>query len=61
MFEYEKGHLAINEEPNFEGLREFLSKQGRFESLTEDQYQALDTFYKQRWKKIQGLSLNNDI
>ena len=61
LFEYEKGHLTINEEPKFEGLRDFLSKQGRFESLTEDQYQALDTFYKQRWKKIQGLALINDI
>ncbi|MCE7738589.1 MAG: hypothetical protein GPJ50_04335, partial [Candidatus Heimdallarchaeota archaeon] len=61
LFEYEKGHLTINEEPKFEGLREFFSKQGRFNFLTEDQYQALETFYKQRWKRIQGLALNNNI
>jgi len=50
LFEYEKGHLTINEEPKFEGLRDFLSKQGRFESLTEDQYQKI----------IKNYQVNND-
>ena len=60
LFEYEKGNLTINAEPNFEGLRSFLSKQGRFNFLSENQYEILETFYKDRWKKIKNIQCNNE-
>jgi pyruvate/2-oxoacid:ferredoxin oxidoreductase beta subunit len=60
LFEYEKGNLTLNGEPNFDGLRNFISKQGRFDFITEDQFQELEKFYKTRWKKIQNLQNINE-
>ena len=59
LFEYEKGNLTLNGEPNFDGLREFFSKQGRFDFITEEQYKELEEFYKNRLRKIKNLQLNN--
>ncbi|MHA1408033.1 MAG: thiamine pyrophosphate-dependent enzyme [Candidatus Heimdallarchaeaceae archaeon] len=50
LIEYEKGKLKINKEPKFTGLEEFLSKQGRFEHITEEQIKIMERYLKKRYQ-----------
>ncbi|MCK5344951.1 MAG: pyruvate synthase subunit beta, partial [Candidatus Heimdallarchaeota archaeon] len=60
LFEYESGNLTINKNPKFEGLEEFLKKQGRFKHITQEQLDSMKNHLKKRWKIINSYISNNE-
>ena len=55
LFEYERGKFKINKEPTFEGLEEFLKKQGRFKHMKDFQVRILEDWLKHKYNVYKNL------
>ena len=55
LIEYERGNFKINKTPTFDGLEEFLNKQGRFKHMTDSQVKILKDYIKHKYNVYKNL------
>ena len=55
LIEYERGKFKINKTPTFDGLEEFLNKQGRFKHMTDSQVKILKDYIKHKYNVYKNL------
>jgi pyruvate ferredoxin oxidoreductase beta subunit/2-oxoisovalerate ferredoxin oxidoreductase beta subunit len=57
LLEYEDGVFRISREPRFLPVREYLSKQGRFQHLTDRQIAAIEAGIRAKWDRDRALAI----
>ncbi|MEW5759519.1 MAG: pyruvate synthase subunit PorB [Candidatus Thermoplasmatota archaeon] len=53
LYEYENGKIKINRKPKFIPVKEYLSAQGRFSHLTEEDIEKTQQWVKNKWEELE--------
>jgi pyruvate/2-oxoacid:ferredoxin oxidoreductase beta subunit len=61
LIEYENRILKMNVEPSFNGLEEFLSKQGRFKNISEEEINNLKQHIRRKYQIYKNMENNNHL
>jgi pyruvate/2-oxoacid:ferredoxin oxidoreductase beta subunit len=61
LIEYENRILKMNVQPKFTGLKEFLSKQGRFRDISDEQTENLRKHIERKYHIYRNMENNNHL